>query len=96
MKAILLGMALCSLFQSVVHRARVDTQAKDDRLIIQGKFANESLEAEALRSQLTTNQGISGSSRSSQSGRFVAAPDEEVVLSRTSVNINSEILARLN
>ena len=71
------------------HRAWIDAQQTDDMLTIRGKFANDTEQDATFRYELvTTKQGRSGSSSSTQAGSFVAPAQEEVSLSNTSVNIN--------
>ena len=76
---------------TIEHRAWIDANQQDDMLTIQGKFSNDSQQAETFRYELiTTKQGKSGSSSSTQAGRFEAPAQEEVLLSNVSINVSSE------
>lgn len=80
-----------ALQSTAEHRAWIDADQKDDILIIQGKFANDSQQTESFRYELvTTKQGRSGSSSSTQAGSFEASAGEEVSLSNVSVNVSAE------
>ena len=73
------------------HRAWIDAKQTDDMLTIRGKFANDSEQDATFRYELvTTKQGPSGSSSSTQAGSFAAPAREEVSLSNTSINISTE------
>ena len=73
------------------HRAWIDAQQQNDMLTIRGKFANDSPRGASFRYELvTTKQGKSGSSSSTQVGSFAAPAGEEVSLSNTSINITPE------
>ena len=70
------------------HRAWIDAQQTDDMLTVRGRFANDSQQDATFRYQLlTTKQGPSGSSTSTQAGSFTAPAGQEVSLSNTSINV---------
>ncbi len=70
------------------HRAWIDAQQTNDMLTVRGKFANDSQQDATFRYQLlTTKQGTSGSSTSTQAGSFAAPAGQEVSLSNTSINV---------
>ena len=70
------------------HRVWIDAQQQDDILTIQGKFANDSPQEATFRYELiTTKQGKSGRSSSTQAGSFQAPAQEEVSLSNASLNV---------
>ncbi len=70
------------------HRAWIDAQQTDDMLTVRGRFANDSERDATFRYELvTTKQGPSGSSSSTQAGSFTAPAGQEVSLSNTSINV---------
>ena len=70
------------------HRAWIDAKQTDDMLTIRGKFANDSEQDATFRYELiTTKQGPSGSSSSTQAGSFAAPAQDEVSLSNVSINV---------
>ncbi len=73
------------------HRAWIDASQTDDMLTVRGKFANDSEQDATFRYELlTTKQGTSGSSTSTQAGSFTAPAGQEVSLSNTSINVSAE------
>ena len=73
------------------YRAWIEAQEDSHMLTIKGKFANDGSQEASFRYELVTiKQGRSGSSRSTQAGRFVAPAHQEVSLSNVSVNVGSE------
>ena len=73
------------------HRAWIDAQQREAMLTIRGKFANHSAQSASFRYELvTTKQGPSGRSSSTQAGSFTAPPQQEVSLSNTTVNVAQE------
>lgn len=86
-----LSLTVSAYAQDDKHRAWIATDQQGDLLTIQGKFANDSKHADTLRYELiTTKQGTSGSSRSAQSGEFAAPAEQEVSLSRSSINVTKK------
>ena len=70
------------------HRAWIKADQQGDMLTIQGKFANDSPQEATFRYELiTTRQGASGSSSSTQTGSFRALAQQEVSLSHVSINV---------
>ncbi|MGB3849132.1 MAG: curli-like amyloid fiber formation chaperone CsgH [Tunicatimonas sp.] len=73
------------------HRAWIDAEQTHDMLTIQGKFANDSQQDATFRYEMvTTKQGRSGSSSSTQAGSFTAPAHGEVSLSNTSINVTEK------
>ena len=91
---ILLIVTLTTIVQAAPpseHRAWIEAQEDSHMLTIKGKFANDGSQEASFRYELVTiKQGRSGSSRSTQAGRFVAPAHQEVSLSNVSVNVGSE------
>ena len=70
------------------HRAWIDTDQKGDMLTIRGRFANDTEQDATFRYELiTTKQGASGSSTSTQASSFTAPAHDEVSLSNVSINV---------
>lgn len=91
MKAILLILTMHFILQSSEQKAWIDHTVQNDRLSVQGKFLNQRTEADTLRYELTTvRQGKAGNTQSKQAGQFVAPTNEEVVITKTSVSIQSD------
>ena len=90
----LLTLTLTTLVQAQTipdHRAWIEANQQDDMLTIQGKFANDTEQDATFRYELiTTKQGKSGRSSSTQAGSFAAPAQEEVSLSNTSINVTKE------
>ena len=90
----LLALSLATFVQAQPapeHRAWIDTQQQNNTLTIQGKFANRGSQDVSFRYELvTTKQGKSGSSSSTQAGSFSASGGEEVSLSTTALAISEE------
>ena len=94
---ILLVLATLSLLttaqapSTTEHRAWIATHQREEMLTIQGKFANHSAQSISLRYELvTTKQGPSGRSSSTQAGSFTAPPQQEVSLSNVTVNVTQK------
>ncbi|RAK63485.1 curli-like amyloid fiber formation chaperone CsgH [Hymenobacter edaphi] len=78
-------------------QARLEVQRRGDNVTITGHCLNTGVPPAArwtyeLRAE---KQGRSGSSRNAQAGNFVAAPGQEVTLSRTTLNLGATDACRL-
>ena len=73
------------------HHAWIDAQQQEEMLTIRGKFDNRSAQEASFRYELvTTKQGTSGNSRSTQAGSFSAQAGKETTLSNVSINVSEE------
>lgn len=90
----LLTLAIITFFFAPAapeHRAWISAEQQDEMLTIQGRFANDTQQDATFRYELvTTKQGRSGSSSSTQAGSFAAPAQKEVSLSNTSINVTPE------
>lgn len=79
-----------------VCQARLEVQRTGDTVTITGHCRSTAADATRWSYELHTDkQGRSGSARNAQSGRFVAAPGQDVVLARTTLNLTAHDVCRL-
>lgn len=88
---------LATAADAPVCQARLEVQRHGDNVTITGHCLNSGAPPTArwtyeLRAE---KQGRSGSSRNAQAGTFVAAPGQDVVLSRTTLNLGAHDACRL-
>ncbi|RTQ48203.1 hypothetical protein EJV47_17390 [Hymenobacter gummosus] len=77
-------------------QARLELQRHGDNLTVTGHCRNAAAGAARWAYELRTEkQGRSGSASNAQSGRFVAEPGQDVVLSRTTLNLGPHDACRV-
>ncbi len=69
----------------------IDIEEERGYITIRGKFYNQSAQSMAIRYTLAVKKsGKSGSSSNKQSGKHQVAPQEEVILSTTKINVGAK------
>lgn len=90
MKTTLLAIIIYTVLQSTNHQAWIDHSTEGEQMQVQAKFINHRSKADTFRYELSTiRQGKAGQSNSKQAGQFVAPPNEEIVLTQTTVSIQT-------
>lgn len=70
------------------YQARLETRQDGDLLTIIGHCRNETAQPAGLHYELLTDKkGQSGTSRNQQSGAFTSVPQQDQVLSQTTINV---------
>ncbi|GAB2942978.1 hypothetical protein GCM10027048_04440 [Hymenobacter coalescens] len=88
--------ALLTTADNPACQARLEVQQAGAQLTVIGHCRNGAPDAARWYYELRTEkQGRSGSAQNAQSGRFVAQPGQDVILSSTTMNLSAQDICRL-
>ena len=76
--------------QDTFLKAWIDVQSENDQRKIEAKFVSKLQNERTFTYKLITEKSGNNTSSNTQSGEFTAAPDQELILSNTQINITSQ------